>query len=117
MSFFWNIFQSQQIDHANSKAENANIKINQSKRDIRHLEDKIDALAVVTHALWELLEENTTLSKNDIEKKIEEIDLRDGKLDRKLSSNITHCEECGHKLNKRHSNCFWCGAAINKPII
>ena len=38
--------------------------------------------------------------------------LYDGKLDGKMSSNVTHCPDCKHKVNQRHTNCFWCGVFI-----
>ncbi len=113
----WGFFQSFQIVENKHKANSVDIKANRSIKDIDHLEERIDALALVTHAMWELIEERTDITKRDLENKVEEIDLRDGKLDGKLSSDITHCPDCGHKLNKRRKNCFWCGAKVSAGIL
>ena len=114
---FWDFFQTMQIRDTTRKADNAAIKSRRNENDIKYLEEKIDALSLVTHAMWELLQENTNVSLKQLESKIEEIDLRDGKLDGKLSTEPTHCPDCGHKINKRHTNCFWCGTLIQKSVL
>jgi len=48
--------------------------------------------------------------------KIEEIDLRDGKLDGKLHL-INECTQCKRKSAPRHNNCLYCGAKISKSSI
>lgn len=111
---FWNYFQSLQIQDTSQHASNANIKANRNVKDIRSLEGKIDALSLINHAMWELLEDRLDVTLKQLENKIEEIDLRDGKLDGKIATNITHCPDCGHKVNQRRLNCFWCGSEIER---
>jgi len=113
MSFGWNLFQSLQIRSTEMTATGAKIKSRSNERDIASLEGKIDALSLACHAMWEVLREKHDLSDEQLEKKIQELDLRDGKLDGRLDMNVKNCPECGHKINKRHTNCFYCGADIS----
>ena len=73
--------------------------------------DHPDVMAGQGTAALELLTE-LGITQSQIMKKIEEIDLRDGKLDEKLSQ-PTECADCGHRISKRRTNCFYCGSKIN----
>lgn len=63
----------------------------------------------------ELLEEVGFTRKRLIEK-IEEIDLRDGKLDGKYTPTNT-CGNCSRTIAPRHSKCVYCGAKIEKNSV
>ena len=117
MSFGWNIFQSLQIRSTQTVADDASYKSRRNEKDIALLEEKIDALSLACHAMWELLKEKNGVTNELLDSKIQELDLKDGKLDGKLALNIKNCPECGHKINKRHTNCFYCGADISNGIL
>lgn len=112
MSFGWNLFQSLQIRSNSTNASEANIKSRRNSSDIAILEEKIDALSLACHAMWEILQKKHGVTITELESMIEELDLRDGQLDGKLDLDAKNCPDCGHKLNKRHKNCFYCGAEI-----
>lgn len=76
---------------------------------IRSLEEKIDKLALICRAMWEILGTHADISEDDLLKKVEEIDLRDGKLDGKLLQDAKRCRNCGRMLSKRHRTCLYCG--------
>lgn len=112
MTFGWNLFQSFQIRSNTQQSSEANIKGRRNEKDIAQLEEKIDALVLACHAMWEILRDQHGVTTEQLEQKIQELDLRDGRLDGKLDLSVTNCPDCGHKLNKRHTNCFYCGAEI-----
>ena len=112
MAFGWNLFQSLQIRSNNQNASEANIKSRRNTDDIAMLEEKIDALALACHAMWEILRERHGVTTEQLDIKIKELDLIDGKLDGKLDMSVKNCSDCGRTLNKRHTHCFYCGAAI-----
>lgn len=114
MSDMWDIYQHVQIGEIKATGETTKVKAIATRRDLEFLEQKVAALSIACHALWELLSVGKGLTQADLERKIEEIDLRDGKLDGKLSLNIQVCSDCGHKLRPRFSYCFYCGAALPK---
>ena len=110
MKSLFDIFQHFRVNSIQTTSSQANARSYQNSSDLRIVEEKVESLALICQAMWELLEEKG-YSSADLLKKIEEIDLRDGQLNGKITK-ITHCPECKHKLGKRHNQCFWCGAKI-----
>ena len=112
---FFDIFQQYRIEKTRSdalgKAAEAKSKTVDNKVSIRELQEQVDHLSLVTMAMSELLEE-VGFSRKMLIKKIEEIDLRDGKLDGKLLSTNT-CPECSRVVAPRHARCIYCGTKIN----
>lgn len=80
------------------------------QRDYDHLEDRVDKLLLVCSALWELLRDRTELTEDDLLAKVEEVDLRDGRADGKISKTVKKCPKCGRTMSPRHKQCLYCGA-------
>ena len=76
----------------------------------RLLEGKIESLALACQALWEILRESTHLTENEMMAKMQEIDLRDGRADGRLSAVADTCRQCGRKTSRRRDTCLYCGA-------
>jgi len=104
-------FQNLQIDKNSLESSQTKASTRNNESHLATLEEKIDSLYIMTLAALELLNEKG-ITKTQIMNKIEEIDLRDGKADGKVSQ-PTVCPDCGHKISKRRSNCFYCGSRIN----
>lgn len=111
MLYLYDSFQDLRIDKADVKSSQAQQRSYDNKSHLGALEQKIDSLYLMNLAALELLSE-LGVSKKQIMDKIEEIDLRDGKADGKVSK-VANCSDCGHRISKRRSNCFYCGAKIN----
>lgn len=116
---FFDIFQQYRIEKSTREAQKgvseAKLKSTSNEISIRTLEAKIDHLSLVCMAMGELLEE-VGFSKNMLLQKIEEIDLRDGKLDGKLAPSNT-CQSCSRTVAARHVSCLYCGTKIKKDTI
>ena len=92
----------------------------QHARDIAHesaisaskAQKNTERLYMVVQAMWELLREKVGLTDTDLEAKIHEIDLRDGRLDGKnANQTAAHaCRKCGRTILSGQSVCSWCGA-------
>lgn len=63
-------------------------------------------------AMWEMLGKPNGFFKKDLEAKIAEIDLRDGKLDGRYTSAPENCPKCDHKLGPRRHFCIFCGSSV-----
>jgi ribosomal protein L32 len=111
---FWELYQQSQIHGAKSDAARASGKASRVEDEVRRLGDRIDSLALICQAMWELIRERTTLSDQDIERRMEEIDLRDGKADGKMTSLPQNCSNCGRIVARRHSRCMYCGTEFAK---
>jgi|TARA_R100001591_G_scaffold78501_1_gene85805 predicted Zn-ribbon and HTH transcriptional regulator len=111
MQLLTNLFQDLRITTNSVKSNQTSVRAIQNESHIDTLSEKIDQLYIMNLAALELLTE-LGITQSQIMKKIEEIDLRDGKLDGKLSQ-PTECSDCGHRISKRRTNCFYCGSKIN----
>ncbi|MEM6583033.1 MAG: hypothetical protein AAF699_17270 [Pseudomonadota bacterium] len=114
MSWFWNYFQQRQIRDGQVRADYASIDAKKANSSIAELEEKVDRLSLLCHALFEELQQATGLTEEQLRERITQIDLRDGKLDGKFKPETGNvCPECGHKNKSSRSNCYWCGAKLN----
>ena len=82
----------------------------------KRLEKNMGRAMLICEALWELLQENTNLTEDDLYKKIYEVDSRDGVIDGQNKSTAKVCPNCDRKVSPRHQNCIYCGAIVDKSI-
>ena len=76
---------------------------------IEYLEDDIDRLTLITQAMWELLREKVGIEESELTALIEEIDLRDGRLDGKITKTPQKCSKCTQSVSVKTNVCFYCG--------
>lgn len=111
----WDVFQQGQIADASARAEGARHDAQRAHDTAlalqSRLEAKIDHLALITQALWELLRERTSLDDADVEAKMAEIDRRDGRHDGRISGAMTECQACRRPVHSRQRACPYCGVA------
>lgn len=82
---------------------------------IRELTDQLDRLQLMNQALWELLRDRLGITEEELERKAEEVDLRDGKADGRMTSTAVRCPTCKRVNNARHGKCLYCGQLFQKP--
>jgi hypothetical protein len=111
MGWIRDTFQEYHIGRAKSVANQTQMRSHANATDIGYIDKKIDNLVLITQAIWELLEESG-ISESQLERKIQEIDLRDGHADGTVGNKLEGCPECGKKPKIRRANCFWCGANL-----
>jgi|CXWL01.1.fsa_nt_gi uncharacterized protein YhdP len=108
----WDLLQQWQIDEAQSSASDASRRADRVKYDVDHTQATIDALALSCAAMWELLGERLGVTEQELLNKIEEIDLRDGKLDGRIAIVKQACSGCGRNNNAKRGRCLYCGTAL-----
>ena len=71
---------------------------------------------VACQAMWEVLRDDAKIGEEKLLKKIEEVDLRDGKKDGKMPKikDAAHCIKCQRPNNPRHNICLYCGEQLSK---
>lgn len=114
MKSIWERLQHLRIEAATASADITQAKTYDLERRVKALEEEIDSVTLILMAMWELLGKSNGFYMKDLEARIEEIDLRDGKLDGKLDPNPARCPECSHALHDRRKVCIYCGTPI-KP--
>ena len=117
MGMFWNMHQDQKIRESNNQAASSARQVGQVDDRVRQLEKRLNHLTLYTQAMWELIRENTRLEDSDIEARVQEIDLRDGKADGKINSSILVCPACGRNNNSTKKQCMYCGADLPRAHI
>ena len=115
----WDLIQQSQIGHAESVAENAKSTAADAlqesrllKNRIQQLEETVERLSLAAIAVAEILRDRLGVTEAEIEAKVQEIDLRDGKLDGRLRAPTNDCESCHHTNSPNRSKCLYCGAAL-----
>ena len=109
----WDVFQQYQVNDANRKADVLSSKLDTAKESIQsgidRVDDRVSHLALLCRAMFELIQERTDISQEDLAKKMEEIDLRDGVADGRMSAGITKCSKCGRTVSPKFNRCLYCG--------
>jgi len=109
----WDVFQQSRINKAYAMAGQLSMKPDTAKDSIdsavQRVDDRVEHLALLCQAMFELLQERTDLTGNDLAKKMEEIDLRDGKADGKITPEIRKCSQCGRTVSPKFGRCLYCG--------
>ena len=111
--FIWDVFQQYQIHKLNKTFDAAKEVIAQDQAGqqatLGQMEEKMDRLVLICRAIFELLEERTGVTDQDLVKKIAEVDLRDGKADGKMAAAAKPCPSCESMMSPRFNRCLFCG--------
>ena len=86
------------------------------RRDVRILENNLARAFLINEALWELMQKKLHLTEDDLNKKLYDIDMRDGQLDGKNQPNPSKCPNCNRPVSARHAACIYCGTVIDKSV-
>lgn len=105
----WDLFQQQKIAQNKREIEDAQKTVRKIKYTSESVSDRMNRIAIVSNAVWELLKERTGVTDTDLLSKVEEIDSRDGLSDGKATAVMKTCLGCGKKINTRNKNCIYCG--------
>jgi len=95
---------------AASDASSAKSAASQAKRDVTHIEDRLDRLALINMAMWSLIQDKTNLTEADLLERVKIIDLMDGVEDGKVTRTVSKCAKCDRVMNARHDKCMYCGS-------
>lgn len=112
----WDVYQHKQIADLQASQSLNNLDSIKSGeklyKEVQRLESKIDGLALICQALLEVLQEKTNISDSEIEQKIKEIDIRDGREDGRMTGKVSPCPKCSRPAHTRQRTCMYCGTEI-----
>ena len=112
MNIFFDLYQQGAINEAKNQAESARDTAGRTRSEVDDLKRKADALTIACQALWEIVREQMGLSDEAIIRKMQEIDLRDGTPDGKITATIAECPSCRRTNNAARRNCLYCGGLL-----
>ena len=116
----WDIIQQVQIENLRSRQ-------NVGKWEADHLADRtlardtalgqrVERMALVAEAMWELLSERAGISQDDLLARVRVIDARDGAVDGRRGiapdAPVTRCAACQAVVPPGRKDCQFCGTAV-----
>ena len=117
LGLLWDLHQHSRIADAHHRAARADTSITELQVALRAMDDRLDRLSLMSAAMWSLLQQTSGLSDDELLKKIEMIDLSDGRLDGKVRKKASRCLQCQRAMSPRHQRCIYCGARNPEPAI
>jgi hypothetical protein len=112
MNILIDLYQQNRINDARQSAEDAQSAARRAEWQMQDLRRKVDSLTITCQALWELLAERLNLGEALVLEKMQEIDLRDGKLDGKISPTVVPCPACARTNKADRKQCLYCGTDL-----
>jgi hypothetical protein len=77
------------------------------------LQMQVERLLMITEALWGILKEQHGFDDKELQKRIVEIDLRDGRMDGRVAATPpAPCPKCGRVVPKQSVRCMYCGEPL-----
>lgn len=90
--------------------------VSRSATDVRAqneiIQCDVEKLFMLTEALWTILKEKHGCTDAELVQRVQEIDLRDGKLDGRVAKVNPDCPKCSRKLMGKRPICLYCGAEV-----
>ena len=86
----------------------------QLRSQVKELERRLDRVELINRALWDIISTSTKLTEADLEKRIKEIDMRDGVADGKVTVVPLRCPTCKRVSSSKHWKCLYCGQEFEK---
>jgi hypothetical protein len=112
MNLILDLHQQARIAQAQTKAEHAQDRAKRLEMEVHDLRRRADALTIACQALWELLRSRLGIDDQTALNKMQEIDLRDGTQDGRISTRTLTCPACSRINNSRRQNCVYCGTRL-----
>lgn len=109
---FWEVRQQRQIYDAERVAGDARADARYANQRAVELERAVDSLFMISMAMAKLLDERGVFSEQELEAKVREVDLSDGKLDGKVRLEPKPCPKCKRAVAARRQFCIYCGASM-----
>ena len=113
----WDVAQNARIRRNAIDVSEARRRAGTAVRAADELEEEVDRLTLICHAMWEVLQDQLGLSDAQLLEKIREVDLRSGRQDGKAPAKPATCPSCSRISNARHALCIYCGVELrNNPF-
>lgn len=120
----WNLLQLGRVEQAKWDAADAKISAQEAQLDAKQLQSKVrvlelqcERLTLAAMAMAEILRDRLGVTEYEIEAKLTEIDLRDGRLDGQFSPKPEPCQKCRQTNAASRRHCLYCGAALTSSSL
>ena len=104
------IFQEIRLNDLRTQQRDTKSSMNSAAGEVEELRRHVRKLALVNQALYELVKDRNGITDEDLRRKIEMIDKRDGVADGKVQATPLKCPKCGGTVSAGGLSCKTCGA-------
>ena len=108
----WDLYQQyriEQLDDRLARVQTAEAEDGPSRRAALELEGKVDRLAIICRAMFELMQVSSGVTEEQLKAKVVEIGQRDGHTDDKMTPQPKKCTQCGAVIPPQMDHCQFCG--------
>jgi hypothetical protein len=109
--------RSKSARNAEQRSEEALNRARDATEETRDLRAQIERLQMICEGMWSILKERVGATEQQLLDLIEEIDLRDGKLDGRSSKAPVKCARCQRVVSVRTNACLYCGAMNERTTV
>jgi hypothetical protein len=96
------------VQQASTRAEQASAQSSETRGDVHRLQAEVDRLSLICRAMWSLMQDTSGLTEEDLMRRVEEVDLLDGKRDGRMRPAVRSCAQCGRNNKPQRSACMYC---------
>jgi hypothetical protein len=109
----WDSYQDVRSKHVAESIIHRDAKVRDLKEYVSQLESEfnsqLDRLTLLCRAMWSLIEENTDLTEGDLESRILELEIVEGKLLEEAEDTVEPCPSCHAAVPAGMDKCQFCG--------
>lgn len=108
----WDLYQQYRIGQLDEKLDRVQsdaAALSSVQHAVPRLEEKIDRLALICRAMFELMQESGGIPEARLKAKIVEIDVRDGEVDGRMTPAPKRCPKCDAMMSPHFGRCLFCG--------
>jgi hypothetical protein len=105
----WNLYESERIRELQERIGTVRTQDSAARDAAFRLEAKVDQLALLCQAMFEVLQASSGLTDDQLNKKILEIDARNAQTGGRNTPQTKKCEKCGVMTSPRFGRCLFCG--------
>ena len=98
-----------QLTGLQEDSRSQDLKVESVQQRLDETERQLGRTMLAVEALFEILVEKGLVTTAELFARIDEIDLRDGKMDGKISPVALECLECGRPVSSKSAKCMYCG--------
>ncbi len=110
----WNWMTSRDFGRVKHEASRATDKADRARDELRDVQEQLDRLTLACAALWSLLKQHGH-AEEELIARMQDLDLRDGKPDGRLTPGPLTCAGCQRKAASHRETCLYCGATLPRP--
>ena len=114
----WDILLQYQVNQLDDKLDRINEDIADGQANVRaakRLNDKVDRLTLLCCAMFELMQQASGVTEDQLKAKMVEIDLRDGQADGRITPKPRKCPKCDATISPAFGRCLFCGHVDDSP--